>query len=109
MATNSYQATKSSGHSHVRRADCATLASALHGGALPALTTVVLYDYTASQQAQDTVRACAQRSRLATSDGFGGWCANVMVKPGMNACLPNLTIIHLRKNYFYARVHTRSQ
>ena len=44
-------------YNRITDAGCATLASALRGGALPALKTLYSHDNTASQQAQATVQA----------------------------------------------------
>ena len=44
-------------------AGCATLVAALDSGALPALEVLHLYTMTASQEAQEAVRAALGRSR----------------------------------------------
>ena len=44
-------------------AGCATLVAALDSGALPALEVLHLYTMTASQEAQEAVRAALARSR----------------------------------------------
>ena len=50
-------------HTEVSDAGCATLVAALDSGALPALEVLHLYTMTASQEAQEAVRAALARSR----------------------------------------------